>query len=176
MGEWGIEVEIEIGIEQEMEHHPLRALLEYLIAPLVDDPERVKLDWVETPKVSLFYLTAERGDLGRILGKGGQTIEDIRKVMEAVAAHHGREVIIDVVELPKPKKRAKRKKRRSKNRKTAQAQAAQNSHPKAGSDGQPKNKNKNKHKNKNKNKNKNQSQNPNKKKGNEGGNGRGGQG
>lgn len=107
-----------------MEHHPLRALLKYLISPLVDDPERVKLDWVETPKVSLFYLTAERGDLGRILGKGGQTIEDIRKVMEAVAAHHGREVVIDVVEPPKP---AKKKKRRSKRRKSrsAPAQAAQ---------------------------------------------------
>lgn len=107
-----------------MEHHPLRALLEYLISPLVDDPERVKLDWVETPKVSLFYLTAERGDLGRILGKGGQTIEDIRKVMEAVAAHHGREVVIDVVEPPKPKK-----KRRSKRRKSRSAQAAQQQAP-----------------------------------------------
>ncbi len=81
----------------------LRALLEHLIRPLVDHPDEVRLDWVETPEVTLFYLTAGRGDLGRILGKEGRTIEEIRRVMEAVAAHLGREVIIDVVERPKPK-------------------------------------------------------------------------
>ncbi len=107
-----------------MGHHPLRELLEFLIRPLVDDPERVKLDWVETPKVSLFYLAARRGDLGRILGKGGQTIEDIRRVMEAVAAHHGREVVIDVVEPPKSQKQ-KQKRRRSKRRKSRASSPAQ---------------------------------------------------
>ncbi len=88
----------------------LRALLEYLIRPLVDRPDQVQLDWVETPDVSLFYLTANRGDLGRILGKEGQTIEDIRRVMEAVAAHLGREVIIDVVEPSKKRSGRKRTK------------------------------------------------------------------
>jgi len=86
----------------------LRELLEYLIRPLVDDPQRVRLDWIETQKVSLFYLWARRGDLGRILGKRGQTIEDIRRVMEAAAARLGREVIIDVVEQPKRRSRRRR--------------------------------------------------------------------
>jgi len=86
----------------------LRKLLEYLIHPLVDDPQRIKLDWVETPKVSLFYLSAAKGELGRILGKRGQTIEDIRRVMEAAATRVGREVIIDVVEQ-KPKRRSGRR-------------------------------------------------------------------
>jgi hypothetical protein len=99
----------------------LRALLQYLIQPLVDDPDRVKLDWVETPQVSLFYLTAARGDLGRLLGKKGQTIEDIRSVMEAVAAQMGREVIIDVVE----------QKKRSNRRRSRGARAAKPSSAKA---------------------------------------------
>lgn len=95
----------------------LRALLEYLIHPLVDDPDRVKLDWVETPQVSLFYLTAGRGDLGRLLGKKGQTIEDVRKVMEAVATQMGREVIIDVVE--QKKRSGRRRSREAKASKSA---------------------------------------------------------
>ncbi len=78
----------------------LRDLLEYLIHHLVDDARRVRLDWVETQKMSLFCLWANPGDVGRILGKNGQTIEDVRRVMEAVGARLGREVIIDVVELP----------------------------------------------------------------------------
>jgi hypothetical protein len=99
----------------------LRALLEYLIRPLVDRPDQVQLNWVETPDVSLFYLTASRGDLGRILGKEGQTIEDIRRVMEAVAAHLGREVIIDVVEPPK--KRSGRKRAKSAKSKPSASQS-----------------------------------------------------
>jgi len=86
----------------------LRELLEYLIRPLIDDPQRVRLDWVETQRVSIFYLWASKGDLGRILGKRGQTIEDIRRVMEAAAARLGREVIIDVVEHPKRNPRRRR--------------------------------------------------------------------
>jgi hypothetical protein len=79
----------------------LRELLEYLIRSLVDDPQRIRLDCIETQKVSLFYVRAPKGDVGRVLGKRGQTIEDIRSVMEAVATRMGREVIIDVVEQPK---------------------------------------------------------------------------
>lgn len=76
----------------------LRALLEYLIGSLVDHPERVEIDCIETPAVTLFYVWARKGDLGRILGKRGQTVEDLRRVMGAAAAHLGREVIIDVAE------------------------------------------------------------------------------
>lgn len=79
----------------------LRDLLAYLIHSLVDDPQRVRIDCVETLEVSIFYVRANRGDVGRILGKQGQTIEDVRRVMEAVAAHHGREVIIDMVDQSK---------------------------------------------------------------------------
>ena len=79
----------------------LRDLLSYLIHSLVDDPQKVRLDCVETLEVSIFYVRANRGDVGRILGKQGQTIEDIRQVMEAVAARQGREVIIDMVDQSK---------------------------------------------------------------------------
>ncbi len=79
----------------------LRELLAYLVQSLVDNPHGVRLDCVETPEVSIFYVRAGRGDVGRILGKHGQTIEDIRRVMEAVAARQGREVIIDMVDESK---------------------------------------------------------------------------
>lgn len=79
----------------------LRELLEYLIRPLVEDMANVRIECTETPTMTLFCLWARKGDLGRILGKKGQTIEDIRRVMETVAAREDREVIIDVLEQPK---------------------------------------------------------------------------
>lgn len=80
----------------------LRQLLEYLIRPLVDDLDNVRVDCVETQEMTLFCLWARKGDLGRILGKKGQTVEDIRRIMGAAAAHLGKAVIIDVMEQPKP--------------------------------------------------------------------------
>lgn len=79
----------------------LRELLEFLIRPLVEDMANVRIECTETPTMTLFCLWARKGDLGRILGKKGQTIEDIRRVMETVAARDDREVIIDVLEQPK---------------------------------------------------------------------------
>ncbi|MFB6284985.1 MAG: KH domain-containing protein [Candidatus Bipolaricaulia bacterium] len=79
----------------------LRQLLEFLIRPLVEDMANVRIECTETPTMTLFCLWARKGDLGRILGKKGQTIEDIRRVMETVAARDDREVIIDVLEQPK---------------------------------------------------------------------------
>lgn len=76
----------------------LRELLDYLLRSLVDHPQDVEVDCVETAEVTLFYVWARKGDLGRILGKRGQTVEDIRKVMGAAARRQGREVIIDVAE------------------------------------------------------------------------------
>lgn len=79
----------------------LRKLLEFLIRPLVEDMANVQIECTETPTMTLFCLWARKGDLGRLLGKKGQTIEDIRRVMETVAARADREVIIDVLEQPK---------------------------------------------------------------------------
>ena len=89
----------------------LRRLLEFLIRPLVEDMANVQIECTETPTMTLFCLWARKGDLGRILGKKGQTIEDIRRVMETAAAREDREVIIDVLEQPKQK--SNRKKRSS---------------------------------------------------------------
>ena len=87
----------------------LRRLLEYLIHPLVDDPKRVRIDCIETTEVVLFNIYANKGDLGRLLGKKGQTVEDLRCVMDAISRRSGKEVIIDVVELqqPRPKRRSR---------------------------------------------------------------------
>lgn len=86
----------------------LRKLLEFLIRPLVEDMANVRIECTETPTMTLFCLWARKGDLGRILGKKGQTIEDIRRVMETVAAREEREVIIDVLEQPKGTSKKKR--------------------------------------------------------------------
>jgi len=75
----------------------LKELLQYLIAAVVERPERVKIDHISTPKVELFYLSVPKGDLGRLLGRRGRTVEAIRAVMGIAAARLGKETVIDVL-------------------------------------------------------------------------------
>jgi len=75
----------------------LKELLQYLVAGIVDHPERVKIDHISTPKVELFYLSVPKRDLGRLLGRRGRTVEAIRVVIEHVAAKLGKETVVDVI-------------------------------------------------------------------------------
>ncbi|MCR4404260.1 MAG: KH domain-containing protein [Candidatus Acetothermia bacterium] len=75
----------------------LKELLQFLVAEVVEQPERVKIDHISTPKVELFYLSVSRKDLGRLLGREGRTVEAIRKVIQTIAAKQGKETVVDVV-------------------------------------------------------------------------------
>lgn len=75
----------------------LKDLLQYLVSEVVEQPERMKIDHISTPKVELFYLSVSRKDLGRLLGREGRTVEAIRAVIQAVAAKQGKEAVVDVL-------------------------------------------------------------------------------
>jgi len=76
----------------------LLKLLEYLVAGVVTMPERIKIERIETAKADIFFLSVAKEDLGRLLGKRGQTIEAIRTVLSVVGRKLGKEAIVDVVE------------------------------------------------------------------------------
>jgi hypothetical protein len=76
----------------------LKALLDYLVRSVVRKPEEVRIKHIETAKVDIFYLSVDKSDLGRLLGKKGRTVEAIRRVISAVGAKLGKETVIDVVE------------------------------------------------------------------------------
>ncbi len=91
----------------------LLRLLKYLLGSVLDEPGRVQISRVETTKIDLFYLTAARGDLGRLLGRGGRTVEAIRQVMNAAAAGQGKEAILDVLEEQSAPSRPRNRSRRT---------------------------------------------------------------
>ena len=76
----------------------LYRLCEYLIQSLVERPDAMKIDRIETEKVDIFFLHVSKDDRGRILGKGGRTIGAVRTFLEGVAARFDREVVIEIVD------------------------------------------------------------------------------
>ena len=73
-------------------------LCQFLVNALVDRPEDVKIDRIETERVDIFFLRVNKEDRGRILGKGGRTIGALRGFLEGVAARIDREVVVEIVD------------------------------------------------------------------------------
>lgn len=76
----------------------LYRLCEFLVHSLIEHPEAMKIDRIETERVDIFFLHIAESDRGRLLGKGGRTIGALRTFLEAAAARAEREVVVEIIE------------------------------------------------------------------------------
>ena len=75
----------------------MKRLLQVLARGLVREPSRVRVDqWVEGGILHM-ELEVSEGDMGRIIGKGGRTVEALRTVLGAVARRRGSKCRLEVV-------------------------------------------------------------------------------
>jgi predicted RNA-binding protein YlqC (UPF0109 family) len=74
-----------------------RAVLEYLVESLVDDPDSVSIEVDEGRQVALRVRVAP-DDMGRVIGRRGRIANAIRTVVRAAAARDGVEVDVDFVD------------------------------------------------------------------------------
>jgi predicted RNA-binding protein YlqC (UPF0109 family) len=66
---------------------------------LVDEPERVSVDVVEEDDGTLVLeLSVAESDVGKIIGRGGRTINALRTLVRAGARGEGRRVLVDVID------------------------------------------------------------------------------
>ena len=74
-----------------------KAVLEYLVESLVDDPDSVSIEVDEGRTVALRVRVAP-DDMGRVIGRRGRIANAIRTVVRAAAARDGAEVDVDFVD------------------------------------------------------------------------------
>jgi predicted RNA-binding protein YlqC (UPF0109 family) len=77
----------------------MEQLLEYLARSLVDEPEEVSVEsFEEDDGTIVLELSVGEDDVGKLIGRGGRTVNALRTVMRASAVKHGRRVLVDVVD------------------------------------------------------------------------------
>jgi predicted RNA-binding protein YlqC (UPF0109 family) len=84
--------------------------LHYLIRALVDAPQKIAIERIETPKTDIFNISVPPDEMGRLVGRNGRTAEAIRDVLGAIGAIANKEIILDVIEaraVPPPRSPAK---------------------------------------------------------------------
>jgi predicted RNA-binding protein YlqC (UPF0109 family) len=76
----------------------MQQFLEYVLRQLVEYPEEIVLTHQETPRKTVFYLRLRRTDVGKVIGKHGQTIRAIRSLLSASAARSGQRAMLQILE------------------------------------------------------------------------------
>lgn len=76
----------------------IQALIEYVATSLVDAPKQVKV--IQSTKESYIVMELSVGadDLGKVIGKNGQTARAIRTLVNAAASKAGEKIIFEIKE------------------------------------------------------------------------------
>jgi hypothetical protein len=76
----------------------MQEFLDFVLRQLIDYPDDMILTKLESPKKTIFKLQLRRTDIGKVIGKHGQTIIAIRNLLAAAAARHGQRAVLEIVE------------------------------------------------------------------------------
>ena len=78
---------------------PMLEFIEQAIKLLVDKPDEVKVDIVETEQRLIYELTVGEGDYGKVIGKSGRNISALRTLVFAINAKQGgKRARLDVID------------------------------------------------------------------------------
>lgn len=76
----------------------IKELIEFVANSLVEQPKSVKVTESAKDDYTVMELTVASGDLGKVIGKNGQTARAIRTLVNAAASRAGDKIIFEIKE------------------------------------------------------------------------------
>ena len=76
----------------------MKELIERIAKSLVDQPDAVQVNQVDGEKTIVYELRVGPGDLGKVIGKNGQTAKSIRTLVTAASAKMGKRAVLEILE------------------------------------------------------------------------------
>ncbi len=75
----------------------MSALVRFVAASLVDNPEAVDVREVEGPESIVIELRVDPEDMGKVIGKQGRIAKSIRSVVKAATVKNEKPVFVEIV-------------------------------------------------------------------------------
>jgi uncharacterized protein len=72
-------------------------LVEYLARQLVDEPDAVRVEQVESEDALILHLHVAEADVGKVIGRRGRIVRALRTVVRASAVRANRRVLLEIV-------------------------------------------------------------------------------
>ena len=76
----------------------MKEFLEFVIRQLVDYPDEVMLSEIPNGRTTIFKVALRQTDVGRVIGRNGQTIQAIRALLASSASRHNQRATLEIVE------------------------------------------------------------------------------
>lgn len=76
----------------------MNRLIEFIARSLVDNPDAVQVNEIVGEKTTVYELRVGPGDLGKVIGKNGQTARSIRILANAASAKLGKRAVLEILE------------------------------------------------------------------------------
>ncbi len=78
----------------------MQEFLEFVLRLLIDFPDEMVLTTSEANKKLIFKLRVRQSDIGKIVGRQGQTIMALRNILNVAAGRQGAKAVLEIVEEP----------------------------------------------------------------------------
>src|SRR5690348_1427653 len=75
---------------------PVKEFLEFVIRQLIEFPDEMMLSEVPNGKTTVFKVQLRQSDVGRVIGRNGQTIQAIRALLASSAARHNQRATLEI--------------------------------------------------------------------------------
>jgi len=72
--------------------------LRYVVQQLAEYPDEVVIEHRQDWDKTTYFLSMRQTDVGRLIGKGGSTIQAIRELLRASAEKDGRNIAVEILE------------------------------------------------------------------------------
>ena len=76
----------------------MKDFIEYIVSHLVDNPDDVDVSEIVGTRTTVYELRVAQGDLGKVIGKQGQTAKSIRTLLAAAAARQGKRAVLEILD------------------------------------------------------------------------------
>ena len=76
----------------------MKELLTYIVQNLVDDPDKVSVTEREADSETVYEVLVADGDMGKVIGRQGRIVKEIRILMKAVAQRKGKKVSVEIMD------------------------------------------------------------------------------
>ena len=76
----------------------MRDLVLWLAQELVERKDDVQVETIERDRSTVFELTVDPDDLGRVIGRGGRTAKAFRTILDAAARREGKRAVLDILD------------------------------------------------------------------------------
>ena len=76
----------------------MKELLTYIVQSLVDHPEQVQVAEHKSEGETIFEVSVAEGDMGKVIGRQGRIVKQIRVLMRAVAQRKGKKISVEILD------------------------------------------------------------------------------